>query len=93
MSLFPLPSHLLHLAETALAKGKKLLHRNGRLTFIKAGGVFMQQLNVWGCSKEEGRVASVGEIGRGREQKKEEGGALLIHPQTCDFTCDLTCLT
>lgn len=43
MSLFRLSSHLLHLAETALVKGKDLLHRIGILTFIKAGGVFMQQ--------------------------------------------------
>ena len=70
-------SHLLHLAETAPAKRekkKKLLHRTGILPFIKAGGVFMQQLNVWGCSEEKGRVVSVGEIGEvkraGRRRKE-----------------------
>ena len=65
MSLFFLFPHLLLQAEAALAeKEERSAYRSELLTFIKAGGVFMQQLNVWGCSKERGRVASVGEIGR-----------------------------
>lgn len=52
INLFPLSSHFPHLAETARAK--ELLHGNGILTFIKAGGVFTPQLNAWECRTEQG---------------------------------------